>query len=45
MPLLQQNLRKFLLHDASATTGALDAHASVAAELGPNIAWQTPTLE
>jgi hypothetical protein len=45
VPLLQQNLRKFLLHDASAATGALDAHANVAAELGPNIEWETPTLE
>jgi hypothetical protein len=45
VPLLQQNLRKFLLHDASATTGTLDAHANIAAELGPNIAWETPALE
>jgi hypothetical protein len=45
VPQLQQNLRKFLKGDASATTGALQPDARVAAELGPNAAWETPTLE
>jgi len=42
---LQQNIRKFLKSDPTATTGAIDPHASVAGDLGPNIAWDTPTLE
>jgi hypothetical protein len=42
---LQQNIRKFLKGDASATTGTLDAHANIAAPLEPSIAWQTPTLQ
>jgi hypothetical protein len=45
VPQLQQNIRKFLKGDATATTGVLDPSASVAADLAPNIAWQTPTLE
>jgi hypothetical protein len=45
VPLLQQNIRKFLKKDATATTGTLDPAASVAAELGPNVAWETPTLD
>jgi hypothetical protein len=42
--LLQQNLRKFLKGDASATTGAMQPNPSLAANLADNIAWQTPTL-
>jgi hypothetical protein len=42
---LQANIQKFLKHDASATTGQIDPEASVAGELGPNIAWTTPTLQ
>jgi hypothetical protein len=42
---LQQNIRKFLKSDPTATTGSIDPHASVASDLGPNIAWDTPTLE
>ena len=45
VPLLQQNIRKFLKHDATATTGALDADARLTGQLGPNIAWETPVLE
>ena len=45
VPQLQQNLRKFLKGDASATTGGLEPNPSIAAELGPNIAWETPTLQ
>jgi hypothetical protein len=45
VPLLQQNLRKFLKKDATAITGTLDADPRVAAELGANIAWTTPVLE
>jgi hypothetical protein len=45
VPLLQQNIRKFLKHDASATTGALDADARLTGQLAPNIAWETPVLE
>ncbi|HEU4579294.1 MAG TPA: hypothetical protein VFS67_13610 [Polyangiaceae bacterium] len=44
VPLLQQNLRKFLKGDASATTGAMQPNPSLAANLADNIAWQTPTL-
>jgi hypothetical protein len=45
-PLLQQNLRKFLKKDATATTGTIDPDARVAAELGAeDVAWETPTLE
>lgn len=42
---LQQNLRKFLKKDTTATTGAIDPHSTVVSDLGPNIAWDTPTLE
>lgn len=45
VPLLQQNIRKFLKKDATATTGTLDPDARVAADLAPNIAWDTPTLQ
>lgn len=42
---LQQNLRKFLKKDAAATTGSLAAHANIAAELAPSVAWETPVLQ
>jgi hypothetical protein len=42
---LQQNIRKFLKKDATATTGSLDAHSNIAAELAPSVAWETPVLE
>jgi hypothetical protein len=42
---LQQNIRKFLKKDASATTGTLSAHSNIAAELAPSIAWDTPALQ
>ena len=45
VPLLQQNIRKFLKHDASATTGELNPNPSLTGQLGPNVAWETPTLE
>jgi hypothetical protein len=45
VPQLQQSLRKFLKGDATATTGALQPDGRVAAELAPNAAWETPTLE
>jgi hypothetical protein len=46
VPLLEQNLRKFLKKDATATTGTIDPDARVAAALGPqDVAWETPTLE
>jgi hypothetical protein len=45
VPPLQQNIRKFLKNDTSATTGMLDVHANIAGELGPNVAWTTPTLQ
>jgi hypothetical protein len=44
VPLLQANLRKFLKGDATATTGAQQPNPSLAANLGDNIAWTTPTL-
>jgi hypothetical protein len=42
---LQQNLRKFLKNDATATTGTLNPDARVAAQLAPAINWTTPTLQ
>jgi ABC-type branched-subunit amino acid transport system ATPase component len=45
VPLLQQNLRKFLKNDAGATTGALNQDARLTGQLARNIAWTTPTLE
>jgi hypothetical protein len=45
VPLLQQNMRKFLKKDATATTGSIDPDPRLPGELGPNIAWETPTLE
>jgi hypothetical protein len=45
VPLLQQNIRKFLKKDATATTGTLDPDARVAADLGASVAWETPTLQ
>lgn len=45
VPQLQQNLRKFLKADATATTGQLQPDGRVAAELGPNVAWETPALQ
>ena len=45
-PLLEQNIRKFLKNDATATTGALDSDARLTSQLDTtNIAWETPTLE
>ena len=44
VPLLQQNLRKFLKGDGAATTGAMQPNPSLAANLSDNITWQTPTL-
>jgi hypothetical protein len=34
-----------LASSPTAITGVIDPHSSVAAELGPNIAWDTPALE
>lgn len=45
VPLLQQNIRKFLKKDATATTGAIDPDPRVAAELSGNVEWETPALE
>jgi hypothetical protein len=45
VPLLQQNLRRFIKNDPSATTGSLDPDPSLTGQLGPNIAWDTPALE
>lgn len=45
VPLLQQNIRKFLKKDATAVTGTRDPDARVAADVAPSVAWQTPTLE
>jgi hypothetical protein len=45
VPLLQQNMRKFLKKDATATTGSVDPDPRLPGELGPNIAWETPALE
>ncbi len=45
VPVLQQNIRKFLKGDPNATTGTLEPDGRVAADLGANIAWQTPALE
>ena len=42
---LQQNMRKFLKGDTSATTGQIDPHATVAGDLAPSIAWATPALQ
>jgi hypothetical protein len=44
VPLLQQNIRKFLKGDASATTGTFDPDPRLTGQLAPNIAWETPTL-
>jgi glucuronyl esterase-like protein len=45
VPLLQQNLRKFLKGDTSATTGEINPDPRLPGQLGPNIAWATPALE
>jgi hypothetical protein len=45
VPPLQQNIRKFLKNDASATTGSIDPDARLTGQLAPNIAWGTPALE
>jgi glucuronyl esterase-like protein len=45
VPLLQQNLRKFLKGDATAATGEINPDARLMGQLGPNIAWETPTLD
>jgi hypothetical protein len=45
VPPLQQNMRKFLKKDATATTGTLDPDPRLAADLGANVAWTTPGLE
>jgi len=45
VPLLQQNISKFLKNDATATTGTLDPDPRLAGQLAPNIAWETPVLE
>jgi hypothetical protein len=42
---LQQNIRKFLKHDASQTTGSFDPAPQLTGQLGPNRAWETPTLD
>lgn len=44
VPLLQQNIRKFLKHDASQTTGTFDPDPRLTGQLAPNITWQTPVL-
>ena len=45
VPFIQANIAKFLKGDATATTGQLQPDARVAADLAPNIAWQTPVLQ
>jgi glucuronyl esterase-like protein len=45
IPLLQQNLRKFLKGDASATTGEINPDPRLTGELAPNIAWEAPALQ
>jgi glucuronyl esterase-like protein len=45
VPLLQQNLRKFLKGDASATTGEINPDPRLTGQLAANIAWETPALE
>ena len=45
MPLLQQNIRRFLKDDPSAATGSIEPDPSLTGQLGPNIAWDTPALE
>jgi hypothetical protein len=47
VPLLQQNIRKFLKNDATATTGTIDPDARVATDLAASmsVAWETPVLE
>jgi hypothetical protein len=45
VPLLQQNMRKFLKKEATASTGTFDPDPRVVADLGANIAWETPSLE
>lgn len=42
---LQQNIRKFLLDDPAATTGAIVPGAIVANGFGPAIDWETPALQ
>lgn len=44
VPVLQQNIRKFLKSDASATTGSFDPDPRLTGQLAPNIAWETPAL-
>lgn len=47
VPLLQQNIRKFLKNDATATTGTIDPDARVATDLAASmsVAWETPVLD
>jgi len=45
VPLLQQNIRKFLKHDRGATTGELNPNPTLTGQLAPNVAWETPTLQ
>lgn len=44
VPILQQNIRKFLKNEPDATTGAFDPDPRLIGQLGPNIAWETPVL-
>jgi hypothetical protein len=44
VPLLQQNIRKFLKHDDTQTTGTFDPDPRLTGQLSANIAWETPTL-
>jgi hypothetical protein len=44
VPILQQNIRKFLKNEPDATTGAFDPDPRLTGQLAPNIAWQTPAL-
>jgi hypothetical protein len=45
VPLLQQNIRKFLKKDATATTGTIDPDPRLAADLTGSVSWETPTLQ
>lgn len=45
VPPLQENIRKFLKKDPSATTGSIDPDARVVADVSQSIAWETPVLE
>jgi hypothetical protein len=42
---LQQNIRKFLKGENNATTGAVSVHPNGTGNPGPNITWQTPSLQ